>query len=224
MCFSAEASFTGAVLLGTATILNIFKIRGRWLLLWLALVPLFFAFQQLNEGFLWLSIGSGRIFSHSTSIEKYVFLFFALFFWPVWIPLCLFIPEQINWRKKVLGALLTAGILYDLILLYTFSTIWPNQHVGVQIVGHSIQYMLPIEHNIPLGALYGLVTIFPPFFSSLKYAWLLGQANIIGFAVAYYFYYEAYVSVWCFFAAWISLCIYFVLSHSAEDVKILSSK
>src|SRR5262249_42575055 len=97
MCFSAQASFTtGAALVpaGIYCVQTACRKDRRFVLL--ALVPLGFAIQQCSEGFVWL----GLDYKDLTLVRQWsvVYLFFALAFWPFWIPFSLLMPET---RPKV---------------------------------------------------------------------------------------------------------------------------
>jgi hypothetical protein len=54
MCFSAEASFAGGVIISAIGVATIRKIHQPSQLVF-GLIPLFFGVQQFCEGFLWLS-------------------------------------------------------------------------------------------------------------------------------------------------------------------------
>ena len=86
MCFSAPASFSAAALLAIASVYSIRKASKSFLPL--ALIPLFFAIQQLLEGIIWVYINDPSLTSF-VKLLSYSYLFFAYFFWPFWIPLSL---------------------------------------------------------------------------------------------------------------------------------------
>src|SRR5262245_6539835 len=101
MCFSAEASFgVSAVLLpvGAYCVTRAIRLDRRFLLL--GLTPIAFGVQQAAEGFVWLGLDHGH--SHLVSPAAVVFLFFALAFWPFWIPFSLLLPESRRWAKMIL--------------------------------------------------------------------------------------------------------------------------
>jgi hypothetical protein len=218
MCFSAEASFTAAAVLGVAGCLCIRKVHCKKLY-WLAVIPLLFGLQQLFEGFLWLTIGRTDV-PHLLVIEKYGFLFFALFVWPIWIPLAMFIAEKVSWRKKLLGLFLIAGIAYTVSLLWQLLAAWQTQSPSVTIMGESIRYALPIENRVSNAWNYLAVALLPSFLSSLRGIWWFGVSNVIGVLIAQYFYENSFISVWCFFAAWVSLILYFVLSKNEIECNL----
>lgn len=221
MCFSAEVSFVAAATLGVTGYLCIRKASCKSLL-WLAVIPLLFGLQQLFEGFLWLTIDRTDL-PNLLTIEKYGFLFFALFVWPIWIPLALFMAEKKSWRKTLLGIFLVAGVIYTISLLWQLIAVWPSQMPLVTIIGKSVRYALPIENRVANAWNYLAITLLPPFLSSLKRIWWFGIFNVFGVLLAQYFYENSFISVWCFFAAWVSLVLYFVLLKNENECNLESN-
>jgi hypothetical protein len=205
MCFSTEASFIAAILLATTGGLTLITTTSRSQFL-LAAIPLLFALQQFSEGFVWLH------FSHHGSNSLFInaqraFLTFAFFIWPIWIPLSLAIIEHAAWRRLLLFILLYCG--FGLSLLNLSYAV--QEEISVQVVNHSLQYMI----HVPKQALiYPLIVILPCFLSSLKNMWIFGILVMVGYIVAESFYRQNFVSVWCFFAAIISLSIYKILKDN----------
>lgn len=216
MCFSTEASFTAAIVLGAtggATLKNCSS-RSQF---FLAAIPLLFALQQLSEGFVWLHIsyhfGSQELFAAA----QRGFLTFAFFIWPIWIPLSLAVIEQIPWRRVLLFINLAGGIVLSSLNLYYAL----QQDISVQVVYHSLQY---IGHVPQQTILYPLIVLLPCFLSSLKYVRGFGIFAAIGLMIANYFYSQTFVSVWCFFAAIMSISIYKILKDNQEIAQHVSEK
>lgn len=213
MCFSAEASFTGAAVLATIGGITLNKVKNNKRLLLLALIPLIFALQQFFEGIVWLSSPQTEPLNTTTSIAKWGYLVIALLLWPVWIPLSVYVAESIPWRKTLLLLLLLIGIGYDLVLLSKLIIYWPPD-INVIFFKNNIQYHIPIKHTSLYTGVYATVALLSTFLSSLKGMWLLGIAGIVGIAVALLFFSITFISVWCFFAAWLSIILYFVLQKN----------
>lgn len=203
MCFSAEASFTAALLLGTigyATLKSSFS-RSQF---YLAAIPCLFAIQQFSEGVLWISLGQTYSSNLLRQISERIFLTFAFLIWPVWIPLSLTNLEKASWRKNILYAILACGITLSLMnLAYAL-----RQPISVHIVNHSLQYT---GHVPAQTLLYPLIIILPCFISSYRYAWVYGLLIGTAYVIADYYYATTMVSVWCFFAALVSATIYSII-------------
>ncbi|HET9434051.1 MAG TPA: DUF6629 family protein [Chitinophagaceae bacterium] len=103
MCFSAGASFGAAAVLSIVGAVAIIKARtvpeGMF-----AAIPFIFSIQQVAEGMLWLSFNNDDI--PGRSFFTYVFLVFAIIFWPIWIPLTTCFLEKDETRKKILTIIL----------------------------------------------------------------------------------------------------------------------
>jgi len=211
MCFSAEASFTAAAILGGCGVFTLKNVTSRSQF-FLAVIPLLFAIQQASEGFLWLHLNY-QIGSYNFLMQmQHIFLTFAFMTWPVWIPLAFLATEGIRWRQVVLGCLMACGIYLCFINISSARV----QESSVKIVNHSIQYLghFPTQ-EIP----YAMATVLPCFISSLRNAWMIGIISLITFLIAEYFYYMTLVSVWCFFAAITSLLIYKILKDNQVSRK-----
>lgn len=210
MCFSAEASFTAAILLGTAGALTL-KRSNSIPQYFLAAIPLLFAFQQFSEGLIWLHLkknfGSHELFINA----ERSFLTFAFLVWPIWIPLTFVLLEKVVWRKSLLFINLYFGLALS-ILNFTYAF---REDINVQIINYSLQYLghIPSQEFI-----YPLIVIFPLFLSSLKKVWLYGLLVMTSFVVADYLYTVTLASVWCFFSAIVSLFVYKILVDNSPAI------
>jgi hypothetical protein len=200
MCFCAAASFTaGGVLslLGVATL----KLTKRREEVFFAMIPLLFGLQQFIEGFLWLSFQlEGKLLNVAMT---YVFLLFSHVLWPVFVPFSIGFMETVPWRKKVIRGFQLTGIAVAVYLLY-FIVRYP---INAEIREH-IVYVFPHFHIPPVLVLYIAATCVSALFSSQRIVVLFGALAFVLFLVAFWFYYVAFFSVWCFFAAILSVVIY----------------
>jgi hypothetical protein len=216
MCFSAEASFTaGAALVpaGVYCVSRALSRNARYLLL--ALVPLAFAAQQFAEGMVWT--GLLREDSHLVQQASIVFLFFALAFWPIWLPLSLAVGERRPGMRLFLGFLTVVSLVW-LWLVVPLAT-EPERWLTTRVVHHSVRYEideLPAFQALPRAAwrlgYLGFVCL--PLFLALpggagdrRGALVAGILVAALFAVSYFAFWYAFASVWCFFAAILSLAL-----------------
>lgn len=226
MCFSANASFAAA---GALSVISLLSIRAAAIahnkkLIPLAATPLFFALQQACEGVVWITLNNGDTTSILHVVSTQAFLFFASAWWPLWIPLALFIPEIIPKRKQVIRLIGFIGVTTGIALF----TSWVFYTTGAQAIGHHIDYPAP---NYPFGISnhciarvvawlisigYCTATIVPFFVSSISGAWILGITMSISFIASYLFYLLAFSSVWCFFAAISSALLYLVIKKAGK--------
>lgn len=208
MCFSAEASFAAAGLLAVVGYATIRQAKGKEQLP-LALIPWLFSLQQLSEGVLWLFLDDGIKQSAIVYAAQFIYLLIAYIVILVWIPLSAFCLEQVPWRRVVMGLLLGCSVVLAVINLDRLTV----SHLVLRIQQASIQYPYT---DWTRGIPYILTVCLPFLFSSQPRAWLMGTLGIFAFGIALYFYFWTVASVWCFFAALISILIYWVLTPQKE--------
>jgi hypothetical protein len=217
MCFSAEASFAAGVALlpaGAFCLRQALKKDVRFLAL--ASVPVLFGLQQLCEGLVWVGLESGN--PALARGAAFFFLFFALPFWPFWIPASSVLLEAGKRTRLVLlaGALLGSAFGWT---LYAPTVQGSDRWLSVRMVHHSIQYdltVLPAFRMVPpvcWTLLYLAVVFAPLLLSSDVYFRLFLVTLALAAAVSYVFFRYAFESVWCFFAAVLSLQLCHAFRH-----------
>lgn len=195
MCFSATASFVTVGVTAGVAIACLRRVRRRRELP-LASLPLIFAGQQAVEGFLWLELPvdpDGPV----SSMLTLVFLLYAKVFWPAFAPMAALLIEpepRRRWLMAFCAAIGAALAAYFLWSIYTYP------HAAIIRGGH-IVYMGEPQAPIAIGVLYLVATAITPLLSSHGAVVLLGAIVFVGSLLAYSLYWEAFASVWCFFAA-----------------------
>jgi len=220
MCFSANASFgAGTVLsvIGVATVTRVKNPRQ----LFFAAIPFLFGIQQIIEGFTWLSIMHSE-YAGWQSVSVKGFLFFAHILWPVWIPLSMWVLEEMPFRRKVLQWILCIAFILSASELYCLLA-YP---ADADITGHHIEYTIhyPKIYAVATEALYVIVTLIPCFVSGKKKMWLLGISLTVTLILSAVFYKVYLVSVWCFFAAISSIVVYYILLHNDSSGNLNSNE
>jgi hypothetical protein len=215
MCFSAEASFTGGVIITAIGIATVTKVHKPSQLIF-ACIPIFFGIQQVAEGILWLTIPHPE-YDSLRKFVTYFFLIMADVLWPMIIPLSVLFMEENRKKKKALWIFLSLGMIlsgYYAICLIIF-------HVYPKIMGYHIQYIsdFPDSLSMPAFFVYLIVPITPFFISSINRTQLMGILMFFSCAVTAIFFTQFLTSVWCFFAALISGVIYWILSDSKRKFK-----
>ena len=201
MCFSATASFTAAALLlgvGAMTLRRVGR-RSDWPL---ALIPVLFAVQQATEGVVWLGL-SGRL-PGMLDVTTQVYSVFSHVLWPAYVPWAVWVAEPSASRKRLLAVFCVAGLAVGGYLLYGM---FANPIVA-QAVGQHIDYESPHFYIAVVLVLYLAATTVSPMFSA--HAWVrgFGLLALLSSAAAYVAYAQWFISVWCFFAAALSVVIY----------------
>jgi hypothetical protein len=222
MCFSASASFGSGIvlsLMGMATLRKA-SVPSQ---IPIAVFPFIFAVQQFAEGIVWISLLNPQL-AGMQAFAVYAFLSFSHVIWPMLMPLSILLLEKERVRRNILWLLLSAGValaLYHIFALF-------NYPVSTRIDQHHVQYFIQQQPRmrLPANMLYGLAAILPAFVSSLRRMWWLGMFLFISYTATYLFFHIYVVSVWCYFAAFISILIYLLLSdiRTVSPVGGLSSK
>ena len=206
MCFSAQASFVAGVSLSVAGVATLRVARKRSEIPF-AMIPLLFGLQQLTEGAIWLTFG------HDTPLLQlrltWVYSTFSHVLWPIYVPFAIGFLENNPWRKRTIGAFQVIGITVGLYLLYWLA-VGP---VVAEVVDRHIVYLSPHFHVMSVMVLYLAATCVSCFFSSHRFVNLFGVLALLSFITAYFVEERALVSIWCFFAAILSLLVYLHLRY-----------
>ena len=201
VCFSAAASFTAGAALTAVGGLTLRKSMGKAELP-LALIPLLFGVQQLTEGLVWLSLNNDLDLLKIWA--TYLYSLFSHVLWPIFVPFAFLLVEAKRWRRTAIGIFLVLGLGVGLYLLY-FLVRFP---VTTHVHGRSIFYDSPHFYIAGVLVIYLLATCVSGLFSS---HWCIKVFGVLAFVLAvaaYLISVQTFVSVWCFFAAVLSLLIY----------------
>ena len=211
MCFSATASFAASVTLIPAGAYALTKAKPKDRLI--AMVPILFGIQQGIEGWQWLAVQSG----HPNMLLGYGFLFFAFLFWPWFIPVAIGRAERATKRAPAMRILITVGLMTSLGLLFILF----NTPLEILLYQRCIQYSVPISliPLIVLGSGYLVATCGAAVISSYRWVRPMGYIGSIAVIFSFILFWAVFTSVWCFFAAVLSIfCLLHVLEESRDIV------
>jgi len=201
MCFSATASFTAGVVLTTAGI-GILKKAKKKREVPFAAIPLLFGIQQIIEGFVWLSLKWDNTVLNS--IMSHAFFLFSNIGWPIFVPLAVLGLETVWWRRGIISFFELVGFS---VAAFFVSFMLTSPILGA-VKDHCIVYSYPSAHLNTVVVMYVVAVCGSFFASSNKEVNFIGLLVLASFVVTYLFYAEALVSVWCFFAAVLSIFVY----------------
>jgi len=212
MCFSAGASFGAVIFLSITGVAAVKKTTHASQILF-ACIPFIFAIQQFSEGILWLSLPH----TSQVGIQKfftYLFLFFAEPGWPLCISISILVLEKKPERRNIAWLFVLLAMVdaaYSLFCLMHYA-------VHAEIDSHHILYVqnFPNQFRTISIILYVMATLIPPFFSHIKYMYILGITMAVSYIVSAILYEQYVLSVWCFFASMLSVAVYFILSKIPE--------
>lgn len=207
MCFSATASFGAGIVLTGVGVFAASKVSTpkQWAF---AAIPAIFALQQFAEGFVWLSLTQAS-WADWIRPSTLIFLFFAEVLWPMWIPLAMLLLEKDQRTRRVFRIAFALGSVFGMHSLYYLL----SNTYDVRIADHHILYKLhfPLPFVVFTWIAYGIGTVMPAFVSSVPKMWVFGLPMALSFLVALVFYPGYVISVWCFFAAVLSVVVVWVL-------------
>ena len=217
MCFSANGSFAlSAVLLavGTATVTRNNSAPHRML----AAMPLLFGAQQAAEGLVWVTFGrADQAALHHAAVMTFVTV--AMVIWPFWVATSLRLIERDPLRRRMLTFLSAFGAL----AAATSAVLLVRLGPVATIRGHSIAYDFVQTTNtvvsLTLLGAYVLPTVGPFFLSTLRTSSTIGLTLLTSLVITFVLRREAFTSVWCFFAALLSLQILFALERERSAAR-----
>ena len=211
MCFSASANFVGSALLGAIGVATLTEVKHRRELLFAAM-PLLFALHQFTEGFVWLGLDHKLppIVAHDAGAA---FVLYAQGLLPFVLPLSVLLIEPTRDRRRrmlgfsILGCALMLYLLWGLIA-------YPLQ---VSAGDHGIDYLNRITTTTLVAMLYVTATCGSLFFSGFRALVLLAWLNFVGLLVVMVVRRYEFTSLWCAYAAVVSVIIYFFFRGSRTD-------
>lgn len=179
----------------------------------MAVIPIIFGLQQFAEGVQWLYVGSGS----SSLFFGYLFLFFALILWPAYVPPVVFLLDKKE--RKILGWFTFVGAAvaaYFLIILM-------NNPLGIDRFNSCIRYSFDLPFSGIASIAYLTSIVGSLCISSLRFFRYFGiLAGILGL-ISWLFFGFAFISVWCFFAAVVSLLFFFYIKYRKKVNRLLNA-
>ena len=220
MCFSATVSYSATAVLVTTGLYAVQQARRLPVPYWMwAVIPVFFGFQQAFEGRVWQELDAGN----AGAAVPYAlgFHFFSHFLWLWWLPLCSYLVEPGEIRKRVIGGCAIFGAFAGT-LVFSFMLFHP-EWMSVVVREHSIYYSFSVPYrssiHLPItpAALYALTVLMPLFISSHNKIKIFGGLLALSMMMTAEAYSYAYISVWCFFAAALSLYLVYMIRHVVAE-------
>jgi hypothetical protein len=208
VCFSASANFVGSAILGAIGVATLTEVKHRRELLFAAM-PLLFALHQFTEGFVWLGLDHKLppIVAHDAGAA---FVLYAQGLLPFVLPLSVLLIEPTrDRRRRMLGFSILGGGLM-LYLLWGLIA-YPLQ---VSAGDHGIVYLNRITTTTLVAILYVIATCGALFFSGFRPLALLAWLNLAGLLVVMEIRRYEFTSLWCAYAAVVSVVIYFFFRRS----------
>ena len=203
MCFSATASFSSSAaiaVVGVATLARS-EHRKEWLF---AAIPLLFALHQFTEGAVWLALDGNDAWG-GIQPWGFAYMLYAQGLLPLLIPLSIWLIEPGRRRRLLILPFLALGVALTAYQLWALL----NYPTAISVEGHSVVYRNPATNHLLIAVLYVIATCGSLFFSGYRYIMVLGAVNLLGVLIVLGLKHYAFTSVWCAYAALVSVLIFF---------------
>lgn len=213
MCLSANVSFAAAAVLlpaGALSTYRAYRVDRRYL--GLAMLPALFGVQQLLEGLVWTAGAAGE--THKIAQYSLAYMFFAWLVWPVWVPISTYFLESSGRRRALYLAFAVAGGMIGALQYVPYFA--HNGWLVTTFLENAIRYegtelLDLITSREVTYSIYLSVIIAPLLLSSDPQVKVFGLLVAGVLVVTYTFFVFAYISVFCFGGAIMSLYLAFMI-------------
>ncbi len=222
MCFSAEVSFIAAAVLlpsGIAAVKRAHRTDPRYVPI--AALPILFGLQQAFEGAVWMSNGNAGL-AEQFSLA---YMFFSWLAWPVWAPFSVYFLEPARRQPFFAGIAIFGGILGGAQYFPYFAH--DNWLITI-FLGQAISYQSTELFNYIIGReatylIYVTIIISPFLFSSHVNIRIFGLLVFAVLVTTYIFFAYAYISVFCFGGALMSLYLVWMIFGGRQPLTHIQS-
>jgi hypothetical protein len=210
MCFSpgADAVVGGIVVVVGADALRHVREPKQILL---ASLPLLFGLHQIDEAFVWWGL-QGHVSESIGRVGIWIYMLFALAALPALVPLAVLAVERVRARRRLIGAFSILGIAVGISLGVALF----RGSVNAVIDGRHIAYdVSALNQGRDLTALYVVAACGALVACSYRDLAALGLVNLVAVPVLMWLTVSGFISLWCFWAAIVSVVIDLHLRRSA---------
>lgn len=200
MCFSVEADLASGVAVGVVGIDTLRHVT-RPAHLPLAALPAVFAAHQLNEAFVWWGL-EGSLSPATARAAAWVYLTVA-FVLPTLVPVAVALIEREPTRRRVMWVLAALGAVVSSVLLGALVRGGPS----ARLADHHIAYSVDLTYGGVWAVAYVVVTCGAFLASSEQRMATVGALNLLAVSVLAWFLMTGVISLWCAWAALVSLLI-----------------
>jgi hypothetical protein len=211
MCFSPDAD---AVVGGIVVVIGVDALRhvGEPKQILLASLPLLFGLHQLDEAFVWWGL-QGRVSESLERIGVWVYLLFALAALPALVPLAVLAVERSRARRRLIGMLAALGTAVGVSLAVALFRGSVNAAIGGRHIAYDVS---ALSQGRDLTGLYVLAACGALIACSHRDLAVLGVMNLIAVPVLMWLTVSGFISLWCFWAAIVSVVIDLHMRRSAS--------
>ena len=169
----------------------------------LAALPLLFGLHQLSEAFVWWGL-QGHVPNSVERVALWIWLLFAFVALPVLLPVAVDLVERSKTRRRVIGAL--AGLGFGVAAALAIAIF--RGPISAAIEGHHVAIQVDaVSHGGLLTTLYVVAACGALLACSYRDIATIGVLNLIAVPVLMWLTVSGFVSLWCFWAAIVSVVI-----------------
>jgi hypothetical protein len=169
-----------------------------------ASLPLLFSLHQFTQGFVWLGM-YGLIGERPLQLAEGIFVFYAQGLLQFLVPLSLWLIEPAGIRRKLIGALMVTGAVLMVYTLYGLAV----EPTSVYVKDNVLVYVNAWTHKEWVALIYVLTTCGSLLLSRSIAIQLFGFLNLLGLTLVHLFVPYGFTSLWCLYAAAVSVLLYF---------------
>ena len=212
MCFAPEAdALVGGIVIGVG--IDALRNVRRPEQIALASLPLLFGLHQLTEAFVWWGL-QGHLAESIEHVAVWVYLVFAFSALPVLVPVAVCLIERVTARRRVMCGFGALGVAVATALTVAMF----RGPIHAMIEGRHIAYTVDaVARGGQLTALYVVATCGALLASSHRDIARLGVLNLVAIPVLMWLTISGFVSLWCFWAATVSVAIACHLRRTAAS-------
>lgn len=212
MCFSAEANFVASAVIGAVGIATLRHVRQPRAVLFAA-TPLLFALHQFTEGFVWLGVDK-MLRPEALGHVTFMFILYAQGILPFLMPVAVLLMEGPGLRRKIIIALTIPGALLCIYTVYALMAF----HSEAVVEHHSLAYRNPATDRWWVALVYVVATCGTLVASSHRVVRWFGVLNLMGVIATLLIKSYAFTSIWCLYAAIVSMILYWQFSRRHIDI------
>lgn len=217
MCIAANVNFAASAVIAAVGVATLRHVRHPRAVLFAA-VPLLFALHQFTEGFVWLGV-RGHIPSAAFGHMTFLFILYAQGILPILMPLAVLLIEPAgalrrSWRTRMILALTILGAALACYVLYALIA-FPSR---AAVEAHSLAYRNAATAHAWVAGVYVVATCGALIASSHHVVRWFGLLNLVGVVATLVVKDYAFTSIWCLYAAVISVILYWMFRRGHVDV------
>ena len=177
-----------------------------------AAIPLLFGLQQFAEGIVWATMNApAHVALHEVAVV--CFLALALVIWPLWAPLALWHIEPRGIRRRIQRSFFILGVIIAVVAAHLLLRWEPFAVVAGRSIDYQHAKMGVAIPDFVLLLAFAIPTVASFLVSTATMVRTIGMTLAVSLVLAFLIKQEALTSVWCFFAAVLSVMIFVAVTR-----------